>query len=343
MLDDLKRIHERDSQDALGMVERQWQQLSQDFEFEQPKVKASNIVYAGMGSSALAAAFIRQWALPTLPMEIVRQYDIPHYVSAKTYFIAASYSGNTEETIQAVAQAEVRGAQIAVITAGGKLAATARDKGYPLIILPKVTQARFALLYNLKALVLLLSSAGLLANEQAVSELEKTAKLAQKKLHSWLPTVPAAKNQAKQIALEVIGKSAVIYSGSLMAPAAYKWKIGFNENAKHVAWINQLPEFNHNEFMGWTKQPVHKPYAVIDIRSKLDNPRVTKRFELTERLLSGLRPAPIIVEPEGKSLLEQLLWTMALGDFVTIYTGLLNGLDPGPVEQVEKFKKLMED
>ncbi len=95
MLDDLKRIHERDSQDALGMVERQWQQLDQDFEFDQPKVKASNIVYAGMGSSALVAEIIRQWTLPSLPMEVVRDYDIPHYVSSKTYFIAASYSGST--------------------------------------------------------------------------------------------------------------------------------------------------------------------------------------------------------------------------------------------------------
>lgn len=343
MLDDLRLIHERDSQDALGMAERQWQQLRQPFEFDQPRVEAENIVYAGMGSSALAAEFARQWTLPTVPMEVVRGYDIPHYVSEKTYFIAASYSGNTEETIQTLAQAEERGARIAVIAAGGKLAATAREKGYPLIIIPEVTQARFALLYNLKALALLLAGAGLLENEAAVSELEQSGRFAQEAITSWLPTNPTAKNQAKQIALEVIGKSVVVYSGLPLSPAAYKWKIGFNENAKHVAWTNQLPEFSHNEFMGWTKQPVQKPYAVIDIRSKLDNPRVTKRFELTERLLSGLRPAPIIIEPKGQSLLEQLLWTMALGDFVTIYTALLNGLNPTPVELVEKFKRQMED
>ncbi len=343
MLDDLKLMHERDAQDALGIIERQWQQLGHEFDVAQPKVKADNIVYAGMGSSALAAEFARQWTLPAVPIAVVRDYDIPHYVSDKTYFIAASYSGNTEETISGLAQAEARGAQIAVIAAGGKLAAIARDKGYPLIILPEVAQARFALMYNLKALVVLLAGAGLLANDDAVSELEKSAEFLKSAANDWIPTVPTAKNQAKQIALEVIGKSAVIYSGSRLAAAGYKWKIGFNENAKHVAWANQLPEFSHNEFMGWTKQPVQKPYAVIDIRSTLDNPRVTKRFELTERLLSGLRPAPIIVEPKGQGVLEQLLWTMALGDFVTVYTALLNGLNPTPVELVEKFKKQMED
>ncbi|MDB5171208.1 MAG: bifunctional phosphoglucose/phosphomannose isomerase [Candidatus Saccharibacteria bacterium] len=343
MLDDLKLIHERDAQDALGIVERQWQQLGQAFEVMQPPIDADNIVYAGMGSSALAAEMVLGWAKPSVPVQIVRDYDTPEYVSARTYFIASSYSGNTEETLSSIAQAEARGAQIAVIAAGGKLAQIAREKGYPLIILPKVEQPRFALLSNLKALVVLLTSAGLLNNTEALAELERSATFLRESVQAWLPTVPAAKNQAKQIALEVIGKSAVIYSGTSLAPAAYKWKIGFNENAKHVAWTNQLPEFSHNEFMGWTKQPVQKPYAVIDIRSSLDNPRVTKRFELSERLLSGLRPAPIIVEPSGQDLLEQLLWTMTLGDFVTIYTALLNGLNPTPVELVEKFKKQMED
>ena len=159
----------------------------------------------------------------------------------------------------------------------------------------------------------------------------------------WIATVPAPKNQAKQIAQEVIGKSAVIYAGAKFWPAAYKWKISFNENAKHVAWANQYPEFNHNEFMGWTKQPVDKPYAVIDLRSTLEHPRTQKRFEVTERLLSGMRPAPIVVNAQGESLLEQLLWVIALGDFVTIYTALLNGLNPAPVDLIEKFKKSLDD
>jgi hypothetical protein len=49
-----------------------------------------------------------------------------------------------------------------------------------------------------------------------------------------------------------------------------------------------------------------------------------------------------VVQAEGTSLLEQLLWTIAFGDFVTLYTALLNGLNPAPVELVEKFKKEME-
>jgi glucose/mannose-6-phosphate isomerase len=95
--------------------------------------------------------------------------------------------------------------------------------------------------------------------------------------------------------------------------------------------------------MGWTQQPVDKPYAVIDLRSSLEHPRTQKRFEVSERLLSGKRPAPIVVEVQGETLLEQLMWSIAFGDFVTIYTALLNGINPAPVDLIEKFKKSLDE
>lgn len=342
MLDDLKLIHERDAQDTLGIAERQWQQLEYEFEVTQEPVDVDTIVYAGMGGSALAAVLSVSWPGYTKPFQVVRDYDIPAYVSERTYFIAASYSGNTEETISAIGHAEARGAKIAVIAGGGKLAEIAREKGYPLVILPKAEQPRYAVFYNLRALLALLTKAGLI-DGNLNEELAQKASFLRSVVQPWLATVPTDRNPAKQIALEVIGKSAVVYAGPKLAPAAYKWKISFNENAKHIAWTNQYPEFNHNEFMGWTQQPTQKPYAVIDLRSNFEHPRVQKRFEVSERLLSGMRPAPIVVQAEGGDILEQLLWTIAFGDFVTIYTALLNGINPAPVDLIEKFKKSLDE
>jgi glucose/mannose-6-phosphate isomerase len=156
---------------------------------------------------------------------------------------------------------------------------------------------------------------------------------------AWRPDVATKDNYAKQLALEVIGKSVVMYGGPLTYPAAYKWKISFNENAKNVAWVNQYSEFNHNEFLGWTSHPLDKPYCVIDLRSSFEHPQIQKRFELSARLLSGRRPAPQTVTAVGETLLDQLLWLVALGDFVSLYTAILNGLNPTPVDLIEKFKR----
>lgn len=339
MLDDLKKIHERDPQDALGIAEHECEQLKGSLAPE-PVLRVHNVrnvVYGAMGGSALAALLATTWPGMDLPFEVVRNYDLPAYVDERTLFIACSYSGNTEETLAALEQAEERGAQIAVIAGGGKLAETARAQGYPLAILPRVQQPRFAAFYNLRAIVDLLVQAGL-CEEARAAELTDAAEFLHREAANFVPTVATAQNVAKQIALECMGKSIVIYGGPKLAPGAYKWKIGFNESAKQIAWWNQYPEFNHNEFLGWTKQPEHKPYAVIDLRSPFEHPRVQKRFEVSERLLSGMRPHPIVVEAKGNTVLKQLLYTVMLGDFVTIYTGLLNNVNPTPVELVEKFK-----
>jgi glucose/mannose-6-phosphate isomerase len=339
LLDDLKYIHDRDAEDALGIAEKQAGQLVQEFEFTGNRSFSDiqNIVYAGMGGSALAALLIHTWPKLQLPFEVVRDYDLPTYVGPNTLVIAASYSGNTEETLNALEQAEEKGAQIAVIAGGGKLQEAAQSKNYLLGVLPKVVQPRYAVLSNFKLLLDVLAIVGVLT-EGVHAELEQASGFLDEAVHSWLPTVQTSQNKAKQIALEAVGKSVVIYGGPKLFPAAYKWKISFNENAKQIAWAGQYPEFNHNEFIGWSKQPVDKPYLVIDLRSNLEQVRVQKRFEVSDRLLSGLRPSPEVVVAEGQTVLEQLLWTIALGDFVSLYTAIANGLNPAPVDLVEKFK-----
>lgn len=342
MLDDLKYIHEKDAQDALGIASKQPDQLLHSFELDSwnPQANAfSNVVYAGMGGSALAAALSTSWPGYTVPFEICRQYNIPGYVSERTLFIASSYSGNTEETLSAIAQAEEKNATIVVIAGGGALQQIAQDKGYTFLLMPKAEQPRYAVLYNLAALYQLMSKTGLLRENVTQAYLKATATFLNNGISKFIPTVVAKENPAKQLAQEVMGKSAVVYSGPFLAPAAYKWKISFNENAKNVAWQGTLPEFSHNEFIGWSSHPTNKPYAIIDLQSTFEHPQIKKRFEVSARLLSGKRPHPNNISALGSTQLEQLLWTVIMGDFTTIYLGLLNGVNPTPVDLVEKMKK----
>jgi glucose/mannose-6-phosphate isomerase len=343
MLDDLKYIHEKDVEDTLGIAAKQGNQLRHTFSLS-GNVAFKNVhtvVYGAMGGSALAALLMKTWPVLPVPFEIVRDYDVPQYVDSGTLFIASSYSGNTEETVSALLQAEARGAQIVIIAGGGKLQEIAEAKQYPFIQLPKAAQPRYAVLYNFQALLLILEQAGLVQTDSVRSAIERAATFIDDAVQAWLPTVPESRNPAKQLAKELAGKSVVVYGGPKLFPAAYKWKISFNENAKQIAWAGQLPEFNHNEFIGWSQQPVDKPYAVIDLRSNLEHPRVQKRFEVTARLLSGMRPEPHVVQAQGTDEIEQLLWTVVYGDFVTLYVALLNGLNPAPVDLVEKFKKAL--
>lgn len=337
MLDDNNVLAQRDPQDALGVAGGQWEYFSRSFDVEfHPSSDVTNIVWAGMGGSALPAVIVQSWPRVKIPFEITRDYAIPAYVGPNTLFIASSYSGNTEETLEALSHAEQAGAQIVVIAAGGKLAARATEKGYPLFAIPAGIQPRMATFYFVNAFLHVVKDLNVTVED--VSELAKVGEWLKNESAAWGADVPLEQNIAKQLATQLVGKTVIMYAGTKLFPAANKWKICFNENSKNTAWVNYYPEFNHNEFIGWSSHPVEKPFAVVEIRSELEHERTQKRFEISERLLSGMRPSPIVVAPRGDTVLEQLAWSFALGDFVSIYLGILNGVNPTPVELVEKLK-----
>jgi glucose/mannose-6-phosphate isomerase len=256
--------------------------------------------------------------------------------------IAASYSGNTEETLEALEHAREAGAQIAVITHGGKLLDDATTHGDILAKLQDAPQPRAGVFSAYRALVEILEAAQLIPAD-SVTEIETLVEPLEAAARGWAADVPESANYAKQLAQQLVGKTPIIYGGPLMAPAAYKWKIDVNENAKNTAWCGVLPEFNHNEFIGWSSQPVEKPFAVVDLLSSFEHERVQKRFAVSDRLLSGMRPASINVEAKGDSPLEHMLYLVLLGDMATTYLAYLNGVNPSPVDLVEKFKKEQAD
>lgn len=343
MLDDFNVLRQRDPAGALAVAADQYEQARFSVKVDHPEHdgrQITKVVVVGMGGSALAALVAKAWLKNEMMVsfEVVRTYELPQYVDYNTLVIASSYSGNTEETLAGLDHARQKNAQVAVIAAGGKLQQTANEDSIANVALPANLQPRMAVIYNLRALLAILAHFNV-ASYDRFAEIADTAEWLGKEAAEWAGSVTTDKNYAKQLALLAVGKTPVFYGGPLMAPVAYKWKISWNENAKNVAFWNEYPEFNHNEFMGWASHPVEKPFAVFDLVSNLENPRILKRFEVSDRLLSGKRPKATVVDIEGKTAIEQLLWGSILADFVSIYVAILNGVDPTLVHLIEKLKK----
>jgi glucose/mannose-6-phosphate isomerase len=341
MLDQPDFIARYDKSDVLGVMGRLPEQLSHDYpdipglsEMGSP----TSIVLAGMGGSAQPGEFIKTWLGERLkvPFVIARDYTLPGFVGADTLVICSTYSGNTEETLSALKQAEERGAKIVCMASGGKMVDAARAGGHPLFELPTDLQPRMAVLYAVRAMTTLLERAGLVSG--ALEELAESGKwLKAQDLGQWAAKVPEQDNAAKQIASELVGHPVVVYAGAVLAFAAMKLKIAFNENAKNIAFYNYFPELNHNEFQGWLN-PQNSGLKVVELRSSLDHPRVQRRFDVTNKLLSNVWK-PIEVQAVGETPLQQLVWTIALGEHVATYLAILNQVDPEPVDLVEDFKK----
>ncbi len=343
---DLKKIQELDKGKVFEAIGSQPDQLrrnyadtmTQDIDAEDG-VGIQNIVLCGMGGSALSANILKNWLYDNLVVqfEVVRGYNLPDYVTPDSLVIISSYSGNTEETLACYREAMGQSARIVVLSAGGELADLANQNGQTLLDLPPNNQPRLAVFASLKALACLFEDMRLVATTDLRGQLINTADYLDEVKFSWSPDNDT-NNRALQIAEKLAGKIAVVYGGPSLGSAAYKWKININENGKQLAFYNTYPELNHNEFQGWMF-PAEKPLVSVQLESDLDTDQMKKRMTVTTQILKAHGFDPIVVKAEGRTFIDQLLSTILLGDYVSAYVGILNGVDPSPVELVEKLKK----
>lgn len=341
LLDDQNTIKQRDTKNALGMAGEEASQLSKPLLIENIPSKLPSIeqiVIAGMGGSALAGDMARDWLDLPIPFQVVKEYTLPKYVGPNTLVVACSFSGNTEETLAALTEAMERKATVVIATGGGKLLEEAREHNLPYVVMPYdgITPRMF-LPTNLRAFLEVFVAFNVI-DKSVMTEIEVVAKNLADVKKKWGVDVPFEGNLAKQLAWHCAGKTSVFYSGSRFRSSAYKWKIAINESGKNTAWCGELPEFNHNEFMGWASHPIEKPFAVFDIRSSFDHPRIALRFDISDRLLSGKRPKAVEIELQGETMIEQMIYGNILADYVGAYLGVLNGVDPAPVTLIEKLK-----
>ncbi|MCC7288913.1 bifunctional phosphoglucose/phosphomannose isomerase [bacterium] len=344
---DFSKLTELDKHHIFDAIDAQPGQLTLNFADSMrddiiPKMGEGlrSVVMAGMGGSALAGNILRNWLYGrmSVPFEVVRGYDLPAYVGPSSLVIVSSHSGNTEESLSALDKAEKLNTQIVIMTAGGKLAEIAKQKGYLLLELPAEGQPRLNVFAGLKALACLLGDLGLVGEVDVRRELIEVANWLEVQKSTMSLDNDSEDNLARQIAGKLHGKVGLVYAGPALGSAAYKWKIDINENAKQLAFYNTYSELNHNEYQGWVF-PKAKHVQAIQLESNLDNERIQKRMVITRTILGEHGFDPIRVSAVGDTPLQQLLYTILLGDYVSAYLGILNGIDPTPVEMVEKLKK----
>ena len=85
-------------------IANQFQPASSDLTF-------SDIVISGLGGSGIGGRIAVEVVSEEISIPAVcnHHYTIPNFVSASTLFIACSYSGNTEETVEALHSALEKG------------------------------------------------------------------------------------------------------------------------------------------------------------------------------------------------------------------------------------------
>ncbi|HEX7070331.1 MAG TPA: bifunctional phosphoglucose/phosphomannose isomerase [Rhodothermales bacterium] len=306
-----------------------------------PRFRADDarcVVIAGMGGSAIGGDLLAALATSSarIPVIVSRSYTLPAYVDESTLVVISSFSGNTEETLAAMEEAQARRARILCIASGGEVAQRAERDDLPLYRLPGGMQPRAALGYALSTLLTMAEQIGLISVgdeswEEACSILESQG--------AALANVD--ENPALALARRLQDRLPFIYSGGrLMAPVNTRWCCQIEENAKMLAHGAVFPEQNHNEIVGWDEAfDLHGRIVIVALRDRMDHPRVVRRLDLTRELLAPRAAEWIDVESRGASDLARMLSLIQLGDWTSLYLALIRNVDPTPVRLIDRLKQ----
>ena len=314
--------------------------------------KVKNIALLGMGGSAIGMHFIKSVFADELevPVEIINDYKLPALVNKDTLVIASSYSGGTEETLQAVSEAKKRKAKIVVISAGGKLAefalrqssVRAKSNKLPALIFTTKNnpckQPRMGLGYSIVGQIVILQKAGLL-KKVAIQKMMKTIEEFDKKLGV---KAGEATNPAMQFAKKLLDKSVWFAGSEHLVGNAHIAANQMNENGKRFAGYFALPELNHHLLEGMVNPKSNKDSLFfILFNSNLYYPRVQKRYNITKDVLAQNVISCEIYQCQAKDKLSQACEVLVFSAYLSYYCAMLSGIDPSNIPFVDYFKKEM--
>lgn len=303
-----------------------------------PKQHAIKMCLCGLGGSAMGADILVSHLEQNEGVmgAVVRDVTLPRWVDSETLAVLISYSGNTRETISMYNEARRRGAKMVAVTSGGTLEKMCRENDVPLVMVPAGLQPRAALGYMLGALAVVADTTGA---SSIRGDLTTMLPALQDRVRECSSTTPTDRNPAKTIARQLQGSVPFIYSSRNLKAAGHRWLAQINENGKMLGHCAELPEADHNEVVGWVDGSRNAQCRPVILRSPSDKGMMDLIVNATLSIFEDFALSPIVVDLRGSSVLESIMDGVVVGDHVSFYLAMLNGVDPTPVSSINELKK----
>ncbi len=303
-----------------------------------------HVVWAGMGGSAIGGDFLTGLlgSSARYPVTVHRGGQLPAWAGKGTAVILASYSGNTAETLATAEEAIANGCTIYALTSGGKLAEMAKQHSWEVWNVHGGRMPRAALGEAFgTALGAFRQHKWIEIDTSAFNETIEALKL-QNEILSRDPSEPA--HPLNKLLSDCLDKHPMIYGSGLFVPVARRWSAQINENSKRAAQWGVMPEMNHNEVVPYVEHGEWgKWYSVMILDDPAAPADVSKRVPITAELAQKAGWNAHVIKPSSKSQLAQMLELTLLGDWLSYWLALAQGVDPSPIPTIDELKARLED
>ncbi|MDG1525747.1 MAG: SIS domain-containing protein [Candidatus Thalassarchaeaceae archaeon] len=291
----------------------------------------TGVVCLGMGGSASGGDFLSCLSDGNgcLPFVAHRGYDLPAWVSENWLILATSYSGNTEETLDAVEAAIGLGCTVVGFSSGGALQTLLQNSNQTWIQLPDGQPPRSAFGHIFGAQIALTWRLGIMSPPDDLDAMLERLKEA---VDACDFTQDGDDDVIAEMAESILNREISILATQSLAPTAYRAVCQLNENGGVFARSHVIPEMNHNEIVAWGEENASDNQSLLLF--SWDGAHERNEIRLDWFLEN------ITIEPtwgllcEGDSHLEALLYAVILMDWLSCAVALLRGKDPtaiGPI------------
>ncbi|KQM10578.1 hypothetical protein AOA81_01440 [Methanomassiliicoccales archaeon RumEn M2] len=272
-------------------------------------VECDNAILCGMGGSAISGDVVADLCVEVsdIQIEVLRYPSLPGWVSKRTFAVVSSYSGNTHETLSMYREAAGKGCPVAVICSGGEIEKVAKERGDYVVKVPAGIQPRQSIGFMIGYISKMMD---LVAGTDVAGMIRDT--IPRLREYNNALNENDGDNAAILISEAIQDKIPVICVDEPASSIAMRWRSQLAENSKisSFSWI--MPEFNHNEIVGWIETPREELLPILLMPSV--HPECMNGIpESTNATLEKNGVSFYKVSLEGKNRTECLLKALILG------------------------------
>lgn len=266
----------------------------------------------GVGNSAMAGDIMQSYldAHSEHNVPMISDDRIPGWMGENDHAILISYSGTSKEILNCYDALKERGCTMHCIVGGGILKENAIRDGVDIRILPQGVPSRAALGYTLGYLADLIQALGISdVADYLGGYLDYFKGYIAKTIGSDL---------IEETARSMVGKIPAIYTTTDMLPVAKRWRADIYQNCGMIAFYGEMPEFDHNEIVGWADPNIHVSELEMCIIRSNDEPDIIRTIvdSMTDTLNEFKRETHTILMEPSESMIRNICGCLA-GDILS--------------------------
>ena len=213
----------------------------------------------GVDASSVAGDVLSDMSdeLSDAPVSMVCDGRVPGWVGPGTLGVIISYTGSCGQMLDVYEELRRRGSGVICLTSGGELASACGRDGTAVVPIPSGMTPQSATGFVLGAVASIVERAGVF----------DAAGFLSCDLRALEGFGDECIGRAEPLAGLLRDRVVAVYSTSDIHACSRRWKMSLAGHASCLAFSGELPEFDHNELVGWSDPNEHAPgLAMVVLR-----------------------------------------------------------------------------